>query len=71
MIKRPRNMTVSSVVILHESLSGRLAGTLHLIKKGHKMSIYSKKTRKTFAIIVCVVLVLALIAPLLIYVTNL
>lgn len=35
------------------------------------MSIYSKKSRKTFGIIIVAILVLALIAPLLIYVTNL
>ena len=31
------------------------------------MNIYSKKSRKTFGIIVVVILVLALVAPLLVY----
>jgi len=35
------------------------------------MGIYNKKTRKTFVIIVCVVIVLAMVAPLVIAVTNL
>ncbi len=39
--------------------------------KGYKMGIYNKKTRKTFVIIVCVVIVLAMVAPLVIAVTNL
>jgi len=35
------------------------------------MGLYNKKTRKTFAIVVCVILVLALVAPLVIAITNL
>lgn len=35
------------------------------------MGIYNKKTRKTLVIIVCVVIVLAMVAPLVIAVTNL
>ncbi len=32
---------------------------------------FNKKTRKTFAIIICVILVLAMVAPLVIAITNL
>ena len=35
------------------------------------MGIYNKKSRKIFAIVVCVVLVLALVLPLVISLTNL
>ncbi len=39
--------------------------------KGYKMSIYNKKTRRTLVIIICVVVVLALVAPLVIAITSL
>ena len=35
------------------------------------MSIYNKKTRRTLVIIICVVVVLALVAPLVIAITSL
>lgn len=35
------------------------------------MNIYSKKTKKTFGIIICIIIVLSLVAPLLVYLTDL
>ncbi len=43
----------------------------HRIMKGYKMSFYNKKTRRTLVVIVCVVIVLAMVAPLVIAITNL
>lgn len=41
------------------------------IRKDKAMNIYSKKTKKTFGIIICIIIVLSLVAPLLVYLTDL
>ena len=62
-------MSGTSVDRLVKCSGGLRAALYHT--KGYKMGLYNKKTRKTFAIVVCVILVLALVAPLVIAITNL